>query len=370
MLRELGGRAWDWPQDHRRSSAGAGLPAQGARPVRPTSGGRLRPARAGGAPRPGRRCPRRPRPRTCRRRQRRDGLRDHRVERVRLRRHRSRHRHDAQQLPRRARAQPAGAARPHPGHPARVQHGAIGRPVRGRRRAGHRQPGRRPHHHGADAGAGGYCLEGCRLQEAIDRPRLHVGSSRTARPGRPRGRRHAAGGGATLPSAHPRPRSPGHVQGHRRRPASKAAAGSRRPGGTVPGGRRGRRAGRPRPRPGRWPGATRPIDLPGSRPVPAYHLGPVRRPRRTSDADAGCRTLAVIHDERVADHSAAQSSVPSSAARRRRRRRPVPWVAGVSASWSGTARRDRGRRSDDNRRAAVRRSPAATRRSRSGQPAA
>ena len=54
------------------------------------------------------------------------GLRDHRIERIRFRRNGPRHRADAQQLPRRAGAQPPRAARPAPGHPARLQHAPTG----------------------------------------------------------------------------------------------------------------------------------------------------------------------------------------------------------------------------------------------------
>ena len=161
--------------DHRHPAPGAVLPPPGARPVDGPRGGRLRvagvdrPQRAG---RPADLVVDRPR---LRGRQRRHHLRDHCVERIRFRRNGSRHRADAQQLPRRARAQPAGAARPAARHPARVQHGAVGRrgPRRVRRsRSGARVPTGSPRP--SCRCSGGTASTARPMQEAIDAPRVHV----------------------------------------------------------------------------------------------------------------------------------------------------------------------------------------------------
>ena len=300
-----------------RDAADAGAargPRAGRRDPDPARGARLppgpprrlrRPAR--GRPRPhphgDRAEPRRAahllldRPRVGRR-QRRDGVRDHRLGRLRLRCHRPRHRAGAQQLPGRAGAQPAGAARPRPRHPPGLQHGADDRPAPGRGPPGGRQPGRRPHHHGADAGAGGV-LPGRRRPAVGHRPATAARAVPRGRhrPDRARGRRHAARGGRALRPPGPRRTGTGTCSsaGWVRRCAT-PTAGSRPPAtadGRPPPSSAEAAASRARPVDQAPPV---PVDLQRDRPVrrrrPA-DPGPTpdeRRPRRLQD-------LAVVHDE-------------------------------------------------------------------------
>ena len=158
------------------------------------------------------------------------------VERLRRRHHRARHGDAPQQRPRRARAQPAGAAPAGPRHPARIQHGA--RP-RGAPRDGRVLAIGSP---GADRittalmlvlGQG--CLHGADLRHAIEAPRLHVrfdedgvaGRRPRERPRDHRERRRAAG------AARRRPRRPqmyfgGVGAAYRRDDGSLEAAGDPR----------------------------------------------------------------------------------------------------------------------------------------------
>ena len=141
-----------------------------------------------------------------------------------LRRGRQHPRHGgvAQQLPRRARAQPCRPAHAGPGGAAGIEHGAQRGPPRGRGGARHRQlPAPTGSRSALAQVLASFAHGGYDLQQAIDRPRVHLSRGRRRHRGAaPGGRRRAPGDARPADQEVP---AQGHVHGRGGRGAAARA---------------------------------------------------------------------------------------------------------------------------------------------------